>query len=98
MTLGKALAIAEDPATGLAYWWGPREPSCRRCCCLLHVSRGVLTAPDHPCPPAGRRFLLAKRRAGDAVGGELCLGFELLDAIDYAQARARRNAIALLCF
>jgi len=44
MTLGKALQIAQDAATGRAYW-----------------------------------FHLSKKRSTDIVGGELCLGFEVLE-------------------
>ncbi|KAI8470119.1 MAG: hypothetical protein J3K34DRAFT_459010 [Monoraphidium minutum] len=57
MTLGKALEIAQDPATGRAYW-----------------------------------FPLAKKRSTDVVGGHLCLGFEVMDAIAYMQAAAEVEA------
>jgi len=37
--------------------------------------------------PTQNRFPLAKKRSTDVVGGDLCLGFEVLGAMEYAEVR-----------
>lgn len=51
-------------------------------CYLRYVL--TVTLWDFTSLPACR-FTLAKKRSGDVVGGTVCLGFELLSALEYAK-------------
>jgi hypothetical protein len=50
------------------------------------------TSIGPPNPQNRARFSLAKKRSTDIVGGELCLGFELLGAAAAAQVAAEVEA------
>jgi hypothetical protein len=101
MTLGKALEIAEDAAAGRAYWcarssgvagWSKLRPSAGGVptgwACFPPLG-STAAADGGRCiaAPTPDRFPLAKKRSADAVAGELCLGFEVLDAISFAEVR-----------
>lgn len=43
------------------------------------------------------RFPLAKKRSTDIVGGELCLGFEVLDAMAFTQVGGAAHSCACAC-
>ena len=78
-------------------WRAPRPAAghaqarpCYYLVCLLHPEDSAADkASGAPRENGPRRFPLAKKRSTDAVGGELCLGFEVLDAISYAQVCRR---------
>lgn len=53
------------------------------------------TSALHAAPAAARcRFALSKKRSTDIVGGELSLGFEVMDAVTYALVSAHDRTAA----
>ena len=81
MTLGKALELARGGGIGAA----GSTPAAG----ALGGAGAAPGASNNCC-----WFAVAKRRAGEPVGGDLCLGFQELDGVEYAQAAAEVDAAA----
>jgi hypothetical protein len=66
---------------------------CCKCCTASHPHNDTNQPPNQLS-----RFPLAKKRSTDIVGGELCLGFEVMDVLEYTQVGGlRRGLVVVAC-